>query len=339
MELKSVMDQISKDRNIRKDLVVQAVKLALVKVAQKRHPYAKIEAEYDDKTGEITLVHFKKVVDSEPEMLDEDTEINLPEAKVLDPSCEVDDELGQVMSADLGRIDANIAKQVMMECIILAEHERAYQDYLPLKGKVVSGVVQGMDFRGLMVNLGKIEGYIPKHQLVKTEHLNRGQTVDVLLQDVTQVDGKTRITLSRSSPDFVVALFAEEVPEISDGTVRVRGCVREAGNKTKLLVDTQERVNPVAACIGTAGYKIGKVQHRIGGERIDVVEYTENKVNFLQNLLGKVRLSSVEVDETEISAQVEKDDLPKAIGKFGVNIRLAEEAMGVKVVIKEKVRT
>ena len=338
MELKQVIDQISRERNIKKQIVAEAVKSALVKVASKRYPYAKIEAEYDETTGDIKLFNFKKVVESEPEMLDEETEINLPEARTLDPDCNVDDELGIPLEENLGRIDANIAKQVMMDCIQRAENEKAYQDYLPFKGKVVSGTVQTMDFKGAVVNLGKIDARIAKNELVRSETLRRGQQIDCLLEDLTydEVKGKTTLILSRSSPDLVVALFMEEVPELEDGTVRVRDCVREAGNKTKICVDTQDRINPVATLIGSQGYKIEKVRHRLGGERIDVVEYTENKVNYLQALLSGVRIKNVEQTETEISCEVEKEDLAKAIGKSGVNIRLAEQAMGCKIVVREK---
>lgn len=338
MELKQVIDQISRERNIKKQIVAEAVKSALVKVAAKRYPYAKIEAQYDEATGDIKLFNFKKVVESEPEMLDEETEINLPEARELDPDCSVDDELGIPLEENLGRIDANIAKQVMMDCIQRAENEKAYQDYLPFKGKVVSGTVQTMDFKGATVNLGKIDARIAKNELVRSETLRRGQQIDCLLEDITydEVKGRTTLILSRSSADLVVALFTEEVPELEDGTVRVRDCVREAGNKTKICVDTQDRINPVATLIGSQGYKIEKVRHRLGGERIDVVEYTENTVNYLQSLLSGVRIKNVEETDEAITCEVEKEDLAKAIGKSGVNIRLAEKAMGCKIVVREK---
>lgn len=339
MELKTVIDHVSKEKGIKREFVVEAVKSALAKILTKKYPYGRVEVNYNDSTGEVQAFHFKMVVDSEPEMLDEESEVNLPEAKLLDPECEVGDELGNPIEADMGRIDANISKQIIMEAISRAEAEVAYQQFLPFVGKVVSGAVTQVDLNGVWVNLGKVEGLISKFEVVKSENLRRGMAIDCLVQEVSLDKGKCKISLSRKDPELVVALFKEEVPEIEDGTVRVQGCFREAGTKTKLLVDTQERVNPVAVCIGTQGYRIQKVQHRLGGERIDIINYSQNPLNMLQDLLNKSRVYNVKEEETKISCEVEKDEFAKALGLKGSNVRLASQVLGKEVLVYEKGKT
>jgi N utilization substance protein A len=336
MEIKSIVDQVSKEKDIKKDVVVEAVKKALIKVMTKQYPYGRLEAQYDEKTGQVEMFHFKRVVDSEPEMLDEESEVNFPDAKKLDPDVELDDELGFPISSDFGRIDASKAKQVILEEINRAVNEVSYNQFLPFKGKMVSGTVQRADFGGVLVNLGKTEAFIPKGELNPREQLKRGMAVEALLVDITLDKGRTNILLSRKAPELVVAAFTEQVPEIEDGTITVVDCVREAGVKTKMVVDTQERYNPVAVCIGTAGYRIQKVQHQIGGERVDVVAYTRNEEEFLKSLLGAKRIYKFSSTDQEVYCEVEKEELPRVVGLKGANIKLASRALKKKIKVAEK---
>lgn len=339
MDLKQLVEQVSLSKGIKKDVVVKAVEDALSKVMAKKYPYGRIETHYDGETGTVEIYHFKQVVDSEPEMLDEESEINLPEARLLDPECKIGDELGVSITAELGRIDAGVAKQVMTDAITRAEHELAYQELKPQLLKAVSAVVQQVDVGGVLMTIGKTEVYMPRQEQISSEKLKRGQAVDVLLQSVeTTKSGRLKATVSRKDPRLVMALFKEEVPEIEEGTIEMKMCAREAGVKAKLVVDTQDRINPVAVCIGTQGYRIQKVQHRLNGERVDVVSYTRNEQNMLINLFNRIKLSNITITDKLISAEVSKEDLPKAIGLRGVNIRLAEQVLKKKVEIKERTK-
>lgn len=336
MELKTIVDQVSREKDIKKDVVIEAVKKALVRVMSKQYPFGRIEVEYSMDSGSVDILHFKRVVDSEPEMLDEESEINLAEAKKLDPLSEVDDEIGYSVTKDFGRIDASRAKGVILEEINKAVSDVAYQQFLPFKGKMVSGTVQRADGGGVLVNLGKTEAFIPKGELNPREQLRRNQTVEAYLLDINQDKGKTNIILSRKAPEMVIAAFTDAVPELEDGTISVVDCVREAGVKTKLIVDTQERLNPVAVCIGTQGYRIQKVQHQIGGERVDVVSYTRNEEEFLKNLLGAKRIFQFTSNDSEVSCQVEKEEIGRVVGPKGVNIKLASKALGKRIKVLEK---
>lgn len=336
MEIKTLVDLVSKEQGLKKEVVAGAVTKAMEKVFQKKTPDVRVEAQYDKDQGNIRLYQFKTVVDSEPEMLDEETEINLPEAKKIDPDCDIGDELGFEMSADLGRIDASVAKSVISEAIGIAQNEIAYETYLPLKGTVVTATVQRVDRNGALVTLGKVDAYIPRHGLIEREILRRSQSVDVYIEDVVMDKNRCKIILSRKSPELVVAAFRDQVPEIEDGSITVVDCVREAGVKTKLIVDTQERYNPVAVCIGTAGYRIQKVQYQIGGERVDVVQYTRNEEEFTKALLGAKRIYGFTSTDEEVTCQVEKEEVGRVVGLAGVNIKLASKALGKRIKVSEK---
>jgi N utilization substance protein A len=302
----------------------------------KTYPYGRLEAQYNEQTGVMEMFHFKRVVDSEPEMLDEESEINLSEAQIVDPEVVVDDELGYSVSAEFGRIDVAKAKGVILEEIGKAEAEVAFNQFSPFKGKLVAGTVQRADFGGILVNLGKTEAFIPKVEQNPKEFLKRGQNIEAVLVDITMEKNRCKITLSRKSPELVVAAFREQVPEIEDGNITVVDCVREAGVKTKMIVDTQERYNPVAVCIGTAGYRIQKVQYQIGGERVDVVQYTRNEEEFTKNLLGAKRIYGFTSSDEEVTCQVEKEEVGRVVGQAGANIKLASKALGKRIKVSEK---
>ena len=337
MEIKSLVDAVSKDQGLKKEVVALAVTRAMEKVFQRKNPYTRVEANYDE-SGSIKLYHFKTVVDSEPEMLDEESEINLPEARAMDPQCDVGDEVGFEMSAELGRVDASIAKQVISEAIKIAQSEEAFNLYSPLKGTVVEATVQKVDGRGALMTLGKVDAFIPRACLIERENLRQNQVVEVFIEDVVMDKNRVKITLSRSAPEMVVEFFKEEVPELQSGEVTMKFCAREAGVKSKFVVDTTESFNPVGVCIGTQGHRIQKVKHRLGGEHIDVVPYTRNLQNFTQSLLGVTKLKGFVVDEQkqEIQVQVEADAVAKAVGPRGVNVKLASLILGYKVRINNQ---
>jgi N utilization substance protein A len=336
MEIKQIVDQVSREKDLKKEVVVEAIKKALVRVMTKSYPYGRLEAQYNEQNGTVEMFHFKRVVDSEPEMLDEESEINLSEAQAIDPEVEIDDELGYSVSAEFGRIDVAKAKGVILEEIGKAEAEVAFKIFSPMKGKIVTGTVQRADGGGVLVSLGKVEAMIPKTEQNPREFLKRNQSVEAVLVDITMEKNRCKIILSRKSPEMVVAAFKDQVPELEDGQITVVNCVREAGVKTKLIVDTKERFNPVAVCIGTAGYRIQKVQHQIGGERVDIVQYTRNEEEFTKSLLGAKRIYAFSTTDQEVSCQVDKEEVGRVVGLAGANVKLASRALGKRIKVSEK---
>lgn len=338
MEIKNLVDVVSKEHNLKKEVVLGALTKALEKVVVRKNPDVKMEVTYNESTDSFEVFHYKTVVESEPEMLDEETEINFPEAQKIDSNVQLGDELGFPSALDVGRISANVAKQVMMETINLAQQELAYAQYLPLKGTIVQGIVQRVDRKGALVTLGKVDGYVPEEGLIPRETLKRNQSYEFYLEDVVQEKGRVKITLSRSAPEMTVIFFKEEVPEVAEGEVQMKLCAREAGIKSKYVVDTQERYNPVAVCIGTGGHRIQKVKSRLGGEHVDVCQYTNNTQEFVKNLLGVPRLKSYEFNEEteEILVTVEPDYVARAIGPRGVNVRLSSLIVGYTIKINNQ---
>ena len=335
MEIKNLVEVVSKEYGLSKDVVLGALTKALEKVVVRKNPDIKIEVSYNESSDEFEVFHFKTVVDSEPEMLDEETEVNLPEAQAIDPNCDIGDELGFPSKLETGRISASVAKQVMMETINFAQQDVAYKQYLPLKGSVVHGTVQRVDRKGALVSLGKLDAYVPRECLIEKEQLNRNQSYEFYLEDVTQEKGRLKLTLSRSAPELTVLFFNEEVPELADGEVQMKFCAREAGVKSKFVVDTQERYNPVAVCIGTGGHRIQKVRQRLGGEHVDVVSYTANVPEFVKSLLNVPRLKTCDINEEteEILVTLEPEYMAKAIGPRGVNVKLSSLIVGYTIKI------
>jgi N utilization substance protein A len=322
MQLKAVVDTVSKDKNLKKEVVVSAIKHALERSMKKSFPYGRLEVSCDDNYN-FKVYHFKSIVDSEPEMLDEESEVTIQEARKIDSKVEIGDEMGFEVSTDLGRIEANLAKQAISEVIKHAESLAAYNQFKDLKGKIVSGVVQTADKKGALILLGVAEGYLPRSEMIFQERVNKGQTYEFLLKEIELSDkGQLKLILSRSSPMFVVAALREEVPEILNGEVELVSCVRDAGKKTKVVVDTDfTSVNPASVCIGSGGTRIQKVMQRIGGERVDIVAYSDDLPKFLQGLLSGVNIRHV------------KEDFARAIGRDGINVKLASQILGKKVVL------
>lgn len=336
MNLKSIIDTVSKDKNLKKEIVIDAITHALEKSMKKTYPNSKVEAVCDDKL-QFKLYIFKNVVESEPEMLDDETEVEIKDARKLDPDVELGDEIGYEITAKMGRIEANLAKQAISDVIKNAESMIAYSEYKDKKGKIVSTTVQNADRRGAYVLLGSVEVFVPRSELLHTDHLKRNQICEFLLKeiDITE-NGRVKIQLSRTSQLFVLEALKEEVPEIEQGDIEIVACAREPGVKTKIVVDNadpESKNNPVSSCIGMKGYRIQNLMRRIGGERIDVVGYTDDLPLFLQGLLSGVKVRHVKEENNEYHGEVLKEDFAKAIGKEGVNVRLASRIMGKKIVI------
>lgn len=338
MQLKQFVDLVVKEKNVPKEVVMDAVCQALEKTLQKKYP-AKVEVKMDSKY-QVSAFLFKTVVESEPEMLDEETEVEIKKAKKIDPEVELGDELGFEIEIGLGRIDANVGRQVLSAVIRRAENEKQYKVYAPLQGTVVSGKIQKVDKYGALVVLKDgVEAFMPKSEMPKklvkdskdlvTERYRIGQEVEFLLKEV-KIEKGLQLILSRADSNFVVALFKQEVPEL-DGDIEVVKVVRVPGKKTKVIVDTNDyNINPVSVMIGMQGTRIQKVQKALFGERVDVVRYDDDLGLFVESLLNGVKLRQITVDEDDLTMVCEvmdHKDVEKAKGFDDVNLKLAAEVL------------
>lgn len=224
--------------------------------AQKKYgPHAVLEAHYNPENGEVDVFLFKKVVESEPEMLEESEEIDIEEARKLDPGAQLEDELGvKVESPDFGRIDSQTAKQVIFQKIRDAEREIVFNEYIHRKGEIITGIARRVERGNLVIDLGKTDALLPRNGIIPGEVFKPGDRVQAYLEDVAVSTRGPQLYLSSTSPKYLIKLFEQEVPEIRDGIIEIKHCVREPGAQAKIAVVSKDRdIDPIGACIGMKG--------------------------------------------------------------------------------------
>ena len=333
MELKKAIEQISKDKGIDRDLLVDTLEEAVrTSVLRKYGDGVDIEVSYNDDTGEIEVYQFKAVVD---EVEDPLTEIALADALAHDPGAQLDDELGfRLKIEDLGRIAAQSAKQVIIQRMRDAEQEIIYEEYKDRVGEIVSGIIQRRDKTGWIINLGRTEALLPKDEQIPRERYKRGDRVQAFLIEVRREGRGPQVIVSRAHPDYMVALFKREVPEVADNTVRLLGVARDPGSRAKVAVMSTDRdVDPVGACVGIRGSRIQNVVQELRGERIDIVVWSPDVATYAANALSPARVSRITVDDDEKTLEVVVPDsqLTLAIGRKGQNVKLAAKLLGWKI--------
>jgi N utilization substance protein A len=338
LELKRLIDQVSRDKGIEKDLLIGAIKDAIRSAAKKKHgPRLEIEVEYRDDTGEIEVFQYKEVV---AEIKDPGVEISLAEGRKLDPECEVGDSLGFRMdAAAFGRIAAQSAKQVIMQRMKDAERDLVYEDYKDRKGEIMNGIVQRLDPEGIIVNLGRTEALLPPMEQVPREIYHKGERIRAYVLDVRRQTRGPQIILSRTHPQFLVTLFDAEVPEISEGIVQVLGCAREPGSRSKIAVSSRDSdVDPVGACVGMKGARVQNIVQELRGEKIDIIPWHPDPAKFATNALAPAQVSRIILSKENQSMEVivPDDQLSLAIGKRGQNVRLASRLVGWKIDVKSE---
>ena len=262
LELKKAIDQISKDKGLDRDMLVDTLEDAVrTSVIRKYGENIDVEVSYNDDTGEIQVHQFKIVVD---DVADPDTEIDIEKARELDPSVQLDDEIGFPLKVtDLGRIAAQSAKQVIIQRMRDAEQELIYEEFKDRVGEICSGIIQRRDKGGWIINLGRTEAILPKEEQIPREHYKRGDRVQALIIEVKKEGRGPQIVISRSHRDYTAALFRREVPEVDDGTVQIMGVARDPGSRAKVAVLSRERdVDPVGACVGVRGSRIQNIETR-----------------------------------------------------------------------------
>ncbi len=328
-DLSRLIEQVSKDKGIEKRIIMDAVLQGLLTAARKKYgTYRDIEAKFNDETGEMELFEFKTVVDDE-EFVDDQIEIKYSEALKLDPEAQKNDQIGlRLEMQDLGRIDAQTARQIISQSIRTAEHEMIFNEFEKRKGEVVSGIVRRVERGSIVVDLDKTESYIPRREQIPGERYKPGDRIQGYILTVEQTGRGPQIIMSRAHPEYLIKLFETEVPEIYEGIVKIKRAAREAGQRAKIAVySLDSSVHPVGACVGMKGTRVQNITQELKGERIDVVIWDDNPVQFVCNALAPAKISKVFVDEesTAMEVIVPDDQLSLAIGKKGQNVRLAVE--------------
>ena len=332
-ELINVIDEIGRQKGIDKARVIGAIESALQTAAKKRFGQAEnIQVEIDPKTGEISVVSKKVIVD---QVSNPKAEISLQEARQYDSGAELGDEIGSLIEMnELGRIAAQTAKQVIFQKVREAEWEAVQKEYSTRQGDLVNGIILGMERRNYLVDLGKTEAVLPIQEQIPRETYRRGDRVKAMLLEVRRTPKDVQVILSRSHPQFVAKLFELEVPEIMEKIIEIKSVVREPGDRTKIAVVSREKaVDPVGACVGIKGSRVQAVVRELRGEKIDIITWTQDPRVFIAEALNPATIEKVGIDEEKKSALVVAADsqLSLAIGKNGQNVRLAARLTGWKI--------
>jgi N utilization substance protein A len=330
--------QIAAEKNLPKEVVLQAVETALISAYKKDSEVTgNIVVRIDRNTGNVLVFAQKAVVE---EVEDERVDISLKEARRIQPDAQLGDILEfEVTPANAGRIAAQTAKQVVLQRLREAEREMVYEEFSNREGDIVSGVVQRVDARQVIVDLGKTEGILPPNEQVRTEHYRPGTRMKFYLVEVHKSVKGPQLILSRTHKNLLKRLFELEVPEIYKGTVEIKSIAREPGYRSKVAVSArQEGVDPVGSCVGLRGIRIQNIVNELGGERIDVVQWDTNPARFVANALSPAQVSGVSVSQEDNTASVMVPDrqLSLAIGKEGQNARLAAKLTGWRIDIKSE---
>jgi transcription termination/antitermination protein NusA len=330
---------LSKEKGIDPQIVVDAVKDAMLVAARKHyHTEEEMVAEFDVKTGAIHIFAVKKVVEIVEDALNQ---LSLDQARAIDPSAEAGSEIRIPKPTELlGRISAQTAKQVILQKVREAERETIYQEFSGRVGELVNCTVKRVEGPDLVVDIGKTEARLPKKEQSRLENFSVGDRIRCVIRSVEKTGKNPGVLVSRAAPELVMRLFEQEVPEIYDSTVTIKACAREAGERTKIAVESSDRdVDSVGACVGMKGMRVQSIIRELRGEKIDIIEYSEDAVSFATHALSPAKISRVTiVDPNEKHMEVIVDDtqLSLAIGKKGQNVRLAAKLLGWKVDIKSE---
>lgn len=337
-DLIAIFEYLEREKGIKRDIVIDAIEESLRAAARKNIAGASnVTVKINPKTGDIDVFCEKEIVD---EVEVPAQEILLEDARELDPDCEIGQFIDIIVTPkDFGRIAAHKARQVISQKLRSAERDVIYEEYRHRINELVSGTIKRF-VRGanLVIDLGKVEALMPMKHYPKTEKYHVGEKVLAVLIDVADTEnGGAEVILSRSHPEFVKQLMIQEVPEISDGTVIIDTIVREPGYRTKMTVkSTDPKVDPVGACVGMRGMRVKNVIRELHSEKIDIISYTPDPVELLQNALSPIEIRKINVSEDDktISIVVEDDDFAAVIGKKGMNARLNSELIGYQLEVQ-----
>ncbi len=329
-ELLAIANAVATEKMIDKAIVVEALEEAIQRAARARYGAENdIRAKLDTQTGDLRLWRVVEVVE---EVEDYFKQVDLKQAEKLQKGAVVGDFIVDPLPAvDLGRIDAQSAKQVIFQKVRDAERERQFEEFKDRTGEIITGVVKSVEFGHVVVDLGRAEGVIRRDQQIPREVVRNGDRVRALIMKVQRENRGPQILLSRAHPDFMKKLFAQEVPEIYDGVIEIKAAARDPGSRAKIgVISYDSSIDPVGACVGMKGSRVQAVVQEMQGEKIDIIPWSEDTATFIVNALQPATVSRVVIDEEEgrIEVVVPDDQLSLAIGRRGQNVRLASQLTG-----------
>lgn len=337
-ELIEALNQIEKEKDISKDIILEALENSLVAACKNNFGRAdNIKVNINRETGAVTVYAMKEVVE---EVTDPVVQISLAQAKMKDINSEIGDIVAtEVTPKNFGRIAAQKAKQVVVQKIREEERKVLYTQYSAKEKDIVTGIVQRYVGNNISINLGKVDAILTENEQVKGEVFRPTDRIKLYVLEVKDTPKGPRITVSRTHPELVKRLFEAEVTEIQDGTVEIKSISREAGSRTKMAVWSNDPdVDAVGACVGLNGARVNAIVHELRNEKIDIINWSDDPAKLIENALSPAKVISVDVDENEKSARVIVPDyqLSLAIGKEGQNARLAAKLTGYKIDIKSE---
>jgi len=338
-DLTRVIEQVSKEKGIDRQIIVKALEEAMLSAAKKTFgPEKNIEAKFNTELGEVELFEIKTVVER---VEDHGNQVTLAEAREkLDPEAEVGDELLAKLPAEkFGRIAAQAAKQNIIQRVRDAERDIIYNEFKGRKGELFSGIVQRFEKKNIIVNLGRTDAILPEKEQIPRERYRQGDRIRAFILDVELTSRGPQIVLSRTHPGLLIKLFEQEVPEIYESIVEVKGAAREPGGRAKFAVTSHDRdVDPVGACVGMRGTRVQAVVQELRGEKIDIVPWTSDPAEYVCRALAPAKVSKIIMDEDAHAMEVivPDDQLSLAIGKKGQNVRLASRLTGWKLDVRSE---
>lgn len=329
-ELLQIADAVAREKGLPKDAVIDAMEQAVQVAGRRKYGHEhNIRAEIDKKTGEIKLYRIRTVVE---EIENEATELTLVQAKKIDKDLALGDEIKDILPPiDFGRVAAQTAKQVVLQKVRDAEREKQFNEFKDKIGEIISGVVKRVEYGNVVVDFGRTEAIIRRDDLIPREIFRTGDRIRAFIADVRREKTGPQIFLSRTHPDFLASLFAQEVPEIYDGIISIKAVARDPGSRAKIAVISRDAsVNPVLSCVGVRGSRVQAVVGELQGEKIDIIEWSPDPATFVVNALSSAEVSKVVIDENKsrIEVVVPDDQLSLAIGRRGQNVRLASQLVG-----------
>jgi transcription termination/antitermination protein NusA len=333
LELLQIADAVAREKSIDKQVVISAMEEAVQKAAKSRYGQDnEIKAEIDPKTGETRLHRLRLVVDK---IENEATEITLDEAQIRNPAAQTGDLIAEPLPPiDFGRIAAQAAKQVIFQKVRDAEREKQFDEYKDRVGEIVHGTVKRVEYGNVVVDLGRGEAFVRRDELLPRETFRTGDRVRAYIYDVRREARGPQIFLSRTHPQFMAKLFAQEVPEIYDGIIEIKSVARDPGSRAKIAVISKDSsIDPVGACVGMRGSRVQAVVQELQGEKIDIIPWSLDAANFVVNALAPAEVAKVVLDEDarRIEVVVGEDQLSLAIGRRGQNVRLASQLTGWQI--------
>jgi len=374
----SAIEQICQEKKLSKEQVLEAIEQALASAYRKDfgNRLQNLKVEFDPETGKMKIFDEKTVVEDLPEPPPEELKEEMIEEKINEQEEEISGEEGEKkrfnpkteiqiseakkssfggkkkmkvgdvirqeleIPSDFGRIAAQTAKQVIIQRLREAERETIYEKYKEQEGLVVNGVVQRQERQMILIDLGEISAVLPASEQIREERYLPDQKIKVYIVSVEKTPKGPEIIVSRRHPEILKELFKSEIPEVANGVVEIKAIAREAGARSKVAVWTKEEsIDPIGACIGQRGVRIQTIISEIGGEKIDIIEYSENHEKFIANALAPAKVSSLETNEKEkiAVARIKNNQLSLAIGRDGQNVRLAAKLTGWKIDVKEEI--